>query len=146
VAPLEVQPGDHYIAKKRWSAFFQTHLDLLLRRLGVVNVVLAGVQTPNCIRGTAYDAIALDYPNVRGPMPFTHAALVKTANSANSGTQRSSYPTDARDGCAQVVVLSDATASKSQQVQENNLQDMRDAQVTVLPTAEWAELLLAAAT
>ena len=71
MAPLEVKPGDHYIAKKRWSAFFQTHLDLLFRRLGVANVVLAGVQTPNCIRGTAYDAIALDYPKVRGPMPFT---------------------------------------------------------------------------
>lgn len=67
VAPLEVQAGDHYIVKRRWSGFFQTHLDQVLRRLGVTNIVLAGVQTPNCIRGTAYDAIALDYPNVRGP-------------------------------------------------------------------------------
>lgn len=41
-------------------------------------------------------------------------------------------------------MLSDATASKSPQVQENNLQDMRDAQVTVMPTAEWAEQLIAA--
>lgn len=27
-------------------------------------VVICGVQTPNCIRGTAWDAIALDYPQV----------------------------------------------------------------------------------
>lgn len=140
MAPLEVQTGDHYIAKKRWSAFFQTHLDLLLRRLGVVNVVLAGVQTPNCIRGTAYDAIALDYPNVRGPMPFTRQGRVRRHHVLKFAR------TDVRGGCAQVVVLSDATASKSQEVQENNLQDMRDAQVTVMPTAEWAELLLAATT
>ncbi len=45
--------------------------------------MLCGVQTPNCIRGTAVDAIGLDY---------------------------------------EVAVLSDATASKSEAVQENNLE------------------------
>lgn len=49
------------IVKKRFSAFFQTHLDLVLRRLGVRRLVLCGVQTPNCIRATAYDAVSLDY-------------------------------------------------------------------------------------
>lgn len=34
------------------------------RRMGVQHVVIAGVQTPNCIRGTAWDALALDYPRV----------------------------------------------------------------------------------
>lgn len=46
-------------------------------------MVLCGVQTPNCIRATAVDAMGLDY---------------------------------------EVTVLSDATASKSEQVQENNLE------------------------
>eukprot|EP00959_Pyramimonas_sp_CCMP1952_P299116 6256866-Pyramimonas_sp.AAC.1 len=64
VDPLTREEGDHYIAKKRWSGFFNTHLDSVLKRLGVTTLVLAGVQTPNCIRGTAYDAIALDYPEV----------------------------------------------------------------------------------
>jgi hypothetical protein len=36
-----------------------------------------------------------------------------------------------------VVVLSDATASKSVEVQENNLQDMRDAGVKVITVDEW---------
>ena len=36
----------------------------ICRRMGVEDVVIAGVQTPNCIRGTAWDAIALDYPRV----------------------------------------------------------------------------------
>lgn len=27
-------------------------------------LVVSGVQTPNCIRATAYDAVSLDYPQV----------------------------------------------------------------------------------
>lgn len=52
---------DYEIIKPRFSAFFQTSLDLLLRRLGVETVVLAGTTTPNCIRTTCYDALSLDY-------------------------------------------------------------------------------------
>jgi nicotinamidase-related amidase len=58
LAPL---PGEPVIEKRRWSAFFATDLDLVLRRMGIEHVVLAGVQTPNCIRATAVDATALDY-------------------------------------------------------------------------------------
>ncbi len=34
---------------------------MILRRLGVRTVILAGTTTPNCIRTTCYDANALDY-------------------------------------------------------------------------------------
>ena len=54
-------PADYEIIKPRYSAFFQTALDLLLRRLGVDTVLLTGTTTPNCIRTTCYDAISLDY-------------------------------------------------------------------------------------
>lgn len=54
-------PGDYHIIKPRFSAFFHTELDALLRGLGVTRVVLAGTTTPNCIRTTCYDAISLDY-------------------------------------------------------------------------------------
>jgi len=54
-------PGDYEIIKPRYSAFFQTPLDLLLRRLGVEAVALAGTATPNCVRTTCYDALSLDY-------------------------------------------------------------------------------------
>lgn len=62
-APPEIKPkaGDYTIVKPRWSAFFQTELDLILRRLGVQLVILIGTTTPNCIRTTAYDANSLDY-------------------------------------------------------------------------------------
>ena len=48
--PLAPQPGDRVIVKPRFSAFFATQLDLVLRRLGVGTVVLIGTTTPNCIR------------------------------------------------------------------------------------------------
>ena len=60
-AALRPQPGDYTIIKPRWSAFFQTELDLILRRLDVRTVILAGTTTPNCVRTTCYDAISLDY-------------------------------------------------------------------------------------
>ncbi len=55
------RPEDYEIVKPRYSAFFQTSLDLLLRRLGVDTVLLTGTTTPNCIRTTCYDAVSLDY-------------------------------------------------------------------------------------
>ena len=54
-------PGEYLVVKQRWSAFFQTECDMLLRRLGVTQIIVAGVQTPNCVRGTVWDANSLDY-------------------------------------------------------------------------------------
>lgn len=61
--PEEFQPTpkDYTIIKPRFSAFFQTELDLILRRLGVKTVFLMGTTTPNCIRTTCYDGLSLDY-------------------------------------------------------------------------------------
>lgn len=54
-------PRDYHVIKPRYSAFFHTELDLLLRRLGIRRLLLAGTTTPNCIRTTCYDALSLDY-------------------------------------------------------------------------------------
>ncbi|MDO5422181.1 MAG: cysteine hydrolase [Eubacteriales bacterium] len=58
---LRPQPGDYTIIKPRWSAFFHTELDLILRRLQVETVILIGTTTPNCVRTTCYDANSLEY-------------------------------------------------------------------------------------
>jgi len=60
IAPLSPRTGEHVVVKKRWSGFFMTELPLLLARLGVRAVVIAGTQTPNCVRTTAFDAISYD--------------------------------------------------------------------------------------
>lgn len=58
---LTPEPGEPVVVKQRFSAFFQTELDMLLRRAGVTRVVVAGVNLPNCPRTTMYDAIGHDY-------------------------------------------------------------------------------------
>lgn len=52
---------DYHIIKQRFSAFFCTELDLMLRRLGIDTVILTGTTTPNCIRTSCYDALSLEY-------------------------------------------------------------------------------------
>lgn len=61
--PPDVTPqeGDYVVLKPRFSAFFHTELDLILRRLGVRTLYLTGTTTPNCIRTTCYDGLSLDY-------------------------------------------------------------------------------------
>lgn len=69
------------VAKTRFSAFHATPLLADLRARGVTRLALAGVQTPNCIRATAYDALALDVASVAvlsdasaAATPFVHNA------------------------------------------------------------------------
>ncbi|MDD1690276.1 MAG: cysteine hydrolase [Methanoregula sp.] len=56
--------GEHVLTKTRMSAFIGTELDLMLRTLCVTTVYVTGIQTPNCIRTTVFDAIAYNYPVV----------------------------------------------------------------------------------
>jgi len=59
---LAPRPGEYILTKTRMSAFIGTELDLILRTLGVTTLVVCGIQTPNCIRTTVFDAIAYNYP------------------------------------------------------------------------------------
>lgn len=58
---LRPHPDDHVIVKRRYSGFFATDLDILLKGLGVDTLVLTGVATDVCVRATAQDALQLDY-------------------------------------------------------------------------------------
>ena len=96
--PASFGTGDYHIIKPRYSAFFATELDLLLRRLRIDTLVLMGTTTPNCIRTTCYDALSLDYD---------------------------------------VIVLSDCTSSKSEEIQRSNLRDMEDAGAIIMDSGAW---------
>lgn len=61
IEQLAPQAGDQVLVKRRYSAFFATDLDLLLRGLGVDTLILTGVMTDVCVRATAQDAMQLDY-------------------------------------------------------------------------------------
>jgi nicotinamidase-related amidase len=58
----ELAPGadDLQVIKKRYSAFFGTPLDEIIRTRGVDTLVLAGVNTHACVRTTAIDAYQRD--------------------------------------------------------------------------------------
>lgn len=58
---LAPAPGEHVIKKHRYSAFFATDLDLILRQWGIVNVVVCGTTTENCCHATARDAMFNGY-------------------------------------------------------------------------------------
>jgi nicotinamidase-related amidase len=61
LADLEPHPDDYYIVKYRWSAFFQTYLDLALRTRGIDTIVVSGGSTDVGVTSTLYSARDLDY-------------------------------------------------------------------------------------
>lgn len=58
---LSPAPGEPVIMKPSWSAFFGTDLAATMRQQGIGTLVLAGTTTPNCVRSTAYDGLALGF-------------------------------------------------------------------------------------
>src|SRR4029077_5533582 len=98
-AELAPAPGEHIIKKHRYSGFYGTDLDMILREWGVDTVIISGTTTENCCHATARDAMfrnyrvvflsdataTYDYPDRGfGSMPAAevhHAALVVLAAS-----------------------------------------------------------------
>jgi len=58
VAPL---PGEKVVSKHRYSAFYNTDLETVLRCLKVEDVVVSGIMTNMCCESTARDAYYRDY-------------------------------------------------------------------------------------
>jgi len=52
---------DYVIRKRRYSGFFATDLDLVLRQNHIENLLIVGTKTNCCIRATVTDAFYLDY-------------------------------------------------------------------------------------
>jgi ureidoacrylate peracid hydrolase len=58
---LAPQPGEHVIKKHRYSGFFGTDLDIILREWMVDTVIISGTTTENCCHATARDAMFRNY-------------------------------------------------------------------------------------
>jgi nicotinamidase-related amidase len=58
---ISPRPDEYHIRKRRYSAFFATELDLVLRNLGIRTLVLVGALTDVCVHYTAVDAHQHDY-------------------------------------------------------------------------------------
>lgn len=61
IPELELCEKDYVVPKRRYSGFFHTDLDLLLKELGVDTVILTGLHAHMCVRHTAADAYQLGY-------------------------------------------------------------------------------------
>ncbi|MCL2882800.1 MAG: cysteine hydrolase [Coriobacteriia bacterium] len=58
IAPTD---GDYVVPKRRYSGFFQTDLNILLRELGVDTLIITGLHAHMCVRHTCADAYQWGY-------------------------------------------------------------------------------------
>lgn len=61
VEALAPQPGDITVAKTRYSAFFNSQLDSVLRSRGIRYIVFVGIATNVCVESTLRDGFHLEY-------------------------------------------------------------------------------------
>ena len=61
IPELHLSVKDFVVPKRRYSGFFQTDLDILLKELGVKTVVMTGLHAHMCVRHTSADAFCLGY-------------------------------------------------------------------------------------
>ena len=113
--PPEVTPqeGDYMVLKPRFSAFFHTELDLILRRLGVRTLYLTGTTTPNCVRSTAYDGLARGF----------NVAVLRDATSSRSPEAQEANLADMEAAGIQLIHTDDFAA--------NGLLHVRDTEAEV---------------
>jgi ureidoacrylate peracid hydrolase len=64
VDALTPKPGDIIIPKTRYSVFFNTTIDSLLRARGIRNLVFTGIATNVCVESSLRDAFHLEYFSV----------------------------------------------------------------------------------
>lgn len=83
VDELTPQAGDIVIPKTRYSGFYNTNLDSILRSRGIRNLVFTGIATNVCVESTLRDGFFLEYFGVvlaeathqAGPASAQEAAL-----------------------------------------------------------------------
>lgn len=97
--PLDT-PNEVVVGKRRYSAFYATDLDLLLREQGITTLVVAGVKTNVCIRATIQDAFAGGYD----------AVLPRQATNSNRPHLAEASLEDVERYLGRVVDLADALA------------------------------------
>ena len=62
IIPALYRPGDYVVNnKKRYSAFYMTDLEFVLKNLSIDTVILTGINTSSCCLATAFEATVRDY-------------------------------------------------------------------------------------
>jgi nicotinamidase-related amidase len=81
IPEINPQEKEYIVKKRRYSAFYKTRLERLLRRLKVKRLIVCGVTTSCCVSSTARDAYFRDYEVVvvSDAVSATHRDLHKAA-------------------------------------------------------------------
>jgi ureidoacrylate peracid hydrolase len=61
VCELAPEPGDIVVSKHRFSGFYGTDLEMILRGLGIEYLVFTGCTTSVCVESTMRDAMFRDF-------------------------------------------------------------------------------------
>jgi ureidoacrylate peracid hydrolase len=61
VDELKPQPGDIIVPKTRYSGFFNSQFDSILRARGIRNLIFCGIATNVCVESTLRDGFHLEY-------------------------------------------------------------------------------------
>jgi ureidoacrylate peracid hydrolase len=61
VDELQPKPGDIVVPKSRYSGFFNSQFDSILRARGIRNLVFCGIATNVCVESTLRDGFHLEY-------------------------------------------------------------------------------------
>ena len=61
ISQLTPEPTDVVLYKHRFSGFFETELDAVLKRLGIKHLIVTGCTTSICVESTIRDAMFRDY-------------------------------------------------------------------------------------
>ncbi|MFD0918098.1 cysteine hydrolase family protein [Pseudahrensia aquimaris] len=89
------QPGDYLVPKRRYSAFFGTDFDILLRGLKVDTLILCGGLTDVCVHYTFVDGHQFDYfcrvveDCVAGSSLEAHEASLRAMEYLQTGARQS---------------------------------------------------------
>lgn len=78
---LKPQPRDIMVKKYRFSGFYNTQLDNVLRQIGADTLVVCGIATNICVESTVRDAFYRDY-NVFVPEETTAGFFVEAEKAA----------------------------------------------------------------
>ncbi|NND04505.1 MAG: cysteine hydrolase [Acidimicrobiia bacterium] len=107
---LGVRPDDYVITKRRYSCFFGTEFEILLKGLKAETLILIGGHTDVCIHYTFVDAHQHDYfcrvveDSVAGSSTTAHNAALEAMEYLQTGARRSMEEvTKAFEGFALVV-------------------------------------------
>ncbi|WP_448040457.1 pyrimidine utilization protein B [Bradyrhizobium liaoningense] len=61
IGELQPKPGDIVVPKTRYSGFFNSQFDSILRARGIRNLVFCGIATNVCVESTLRDGFHLEY-------------------------------------------------------------------------------------